>query len=221
MTDTLWSQPFFRRLADLYAQQVRRIVAFCGAGASSEAGLPNWDGLISELTAQYTRSAKNELGEVIAEEVIRKINNTPNNWDKMDILKEHLRGRYEPTVRAILGKNNTKIPTYHQRILDIEPAALLSLNLDGLSSAAYAQRRTGRNPNYYVGKDAHKSRNTIGGDRTLIVDLHGNIDNPHSWILTREDQKEILSNDGYIEFLKSIFSQNIVIFYGIGIDDKR
>lgn len=219
MTNSLWTQPYFTRLADLYAQRVKRVVAFCGAGASREIGLPNWDGLIERLHEQYTSTATTTLGEKITEEIARVISSTPNNWDKMEVLKENLRGQYEPSVRAILHNSSNKIPTFHKKIWDLDPDVLLSLNLDGLSMASYAKRKTGIDPNYYVGRDAYKSRNTIGGPRKLIVDLHGNIDNPHSWVLTRNELKSILSIDGYIEFIRSIFAHNIVIFYGIGIDD--
>lgn len=219
MPDRLWSQPYFRRFADLYAQQVRRIVAFSGAGASREIGLPNWDGLISQLQDQYISTARTTLGEKIAEEFGKKIAATSNNWDKMQLLRDSLHGQYEQAVRAVLNSPSRTIPTYHRRILDLEPSALLSLNLDGLSMVSYAAKRTGTSPNYYVGKEAFKSRNTIGGDRTLIVDLHGNLDNPHSWVLTRDDLNSLLKTDGYIEFLKSVFSQNIVVFYGIGLED--
>lgn len=216
---TLWTQPYFKRLADLYSQKVRRIVAFCGAGASREIGLPNWDGLIEQLTDQFAATAHTAIGEALTEQYLKNLSETSNSWDKMKLLKEYLRGQFEPTVRAILQPPPDKVPTFHRRIWELDPAALFSLNLDGLAASSYANRKTGLNPNYYVGKEVYRSRNTIGGNRTLIVDLHGNIDNPHSWVLDRSDLDELLKSDGYVEFLRSVFSQSIVIFYGIGVSD--
>lgn len=164
MVNTLWSQPYFRRLADLYSQQVRKIVAFCGAGASRELSLPDWGELIEQLKTQYSTTALTALGEGIVDETLRVVQETPNSWDKMSLLKDYLRGQYEPAVRAILQPPPNKVPTFHHRIWDLDPAALLSLNLDGLGARSYAQRKTGVSPNYYVGRDVYKSRNTLGGN---------------------------------------------------------
>lgn len=216
---TLHDQLYFKKLSKIYAEKTKRLIVFCGAGASLEADVPNWTGLIETLKAHYLTSAHTTLGEKIAEGFSEQIDAEPSNWNKMGMLKEALGEQYEQIVRTILQPKTGKIPTFHRKIWDLDPHAILSFNLDNLTNISFAERRTGTVPNYLLGKDAASSRTSLGDGRPLIVDLHGNIENPRSWVLTNTDIDELLGDFSYIEFLKSMFTHNLVLFYGVGVDD--
>ena len=216
----LENQPNFLRLRKIYKEETKRLIFFCGAGASREAGLPNWNELIDELLDSYLAlAAATAVGEKLTDEIRNTIKYIPDNWSKISHLKNLMGVQFELEIRRLLSPKSTTCPTFFEKVWHLNPHALLSFNLDGFAANSYAQKKTGIVPNYLLGIDAHSSRLALGDSRPLIADLHGQIDNPRSWIMTREERDALLAQQGYAEFLKSMFNHNLVVFYGIGIGD--
>jgi len=216
---TLREQLSFQRFSKIYAEKTKRLIVFCGAGASFEAGLPNWDDLIGQLTSTYLSVANSSLGAKLSEEIALQIRYLPDNWYRMSRLKELMDAQYEQCIRNLLTPKSDKLPIFYKKIWDLEPHALLSFNLDNLANTSYVQRKLGVLQNHLSGIDAPNSRVGLGDGRPLIVDLHGNIDRPSTWILTKEDRDKLTSARPYIEFLKSMFTHNLVLFYGVSVED--
>jgi len=212
-------QENFRKLAKIYSEDTSRLVVFCGAGASREAGMPSWDELVALLLKAYLDIATTGLGQKIAEERALQVESARDNWQRMSMLKEFMGEQYEQTIGAVLRSDSGLIPSFYRNIWDLNPNALLTFNLDGFANNSYVNRKTGKLQSHIAGIDAPHSRVGLGDGRPLIVDLHGNIDSPRTWILTKEERDNLLRDTGYIEFLKSMFSHNLVIFYGVGIRD--
>ncbi|WP_438747863.1 protein kinase domain-containing protein [Pararhizobium sp. O133] len=216
----LEAQPNFARLAKIYKEETKRLVIFCGAGSSREAGLPNWDELVDQLLESYLSLAANTaVSEKLADEISNTVKYIPDNWSKISYLKNQMGAQFEIEARRILTPKSINCPTFFEHVWHLNPHALLSFNLDGFAANSYAKRKTGIVPNHLLGVDAPLSRLALGDSRPLIVDLHGQIDNPRSWILAREERDTLLAQHGYAEFLKSMFSHNLVIFYGVGLKD--
>lgn len=146
MTSPLWEQSSFERLADLYGQDVRRLIVFSGAGASREVGLPDWPMFVSRLKQHYAQNARTAIGEALINENLKAIDNADDPWKKVGKLKETLGGQYEIAVRNILTPPTDKLSTFYRRVWDLNPHALLSINIDGLTQASYAALKTGVHP---------------------------------------------------------------------------
>ncbi|MET3855064.1 serine/threonine protein kinase [Rhizobium sp. OAE497] len=219
LTSEILEQQSFQKLAKIYGEKTKRLVVICGAGASKEAAMPTWDDLIERIKENYLKVATTSIGQKLADEISLQIKYMPDNWQRMSRLKELMGAQYEQVVRNILTPNTDIIPTFYRDIWELEPHALLTFNLDNFANISYVKKKTGILQNHLFGLDAPNSRVGLGDGRPLIVDLHGNVDTPHSWILTREDRDKLLSLPGYIEFLKSMFTHNVVVFYGVGVED--
>ncbi|MBB4064544.1 protein kinase domain-containing protein [Gellertiella hungarica] len=215
----LEQQPSFKRLAKVYSEKTKRLVIFCGAGASRECGLPTWDELVVRIKDSYLDIAKTDIGHKLADELNSQIKSLPVNWHRMSRLKEIMGEHFEVAVRNNLNVDSNFIPTFYKEVWKLEPNALLSFNLDNFANTSYVQRKTGRLQNHLLGIDAPNSRISLGDGRPLIVDLHGNVDTPRSWILTNEERENLLEQESYLEFLKSMFAHNLVLFYGVSVDD--
>ncbi|WP_147273502.1 hypothetical protein [Ciceribacter lividus] len=158
-------QTSFQRLAKIYAEKTKRLVVFCGAGASREAGMPTWDELVERIQNSYLEIAKSDIGQKLADEISLQIRNLPDNWQRMSRLRELMGEQYELAVRSALSPRNEIIPTFYNEIWNLDPHALLSFNLDNFANTSYVQRRTGRVQNHMVGVEAPTSRVSLGDGR--------------------------------------------------------
>ncbi|WP_137155907.1 protein kinase [Rhizobium sp. FKL33] len=215
----LEQQISFKRLSKVYSEKTKRLVIFCGAGASRESGLPTWEELVDKIKSSYLSIAQTDIGHKLAEELSSQIDSLPDNWHRMSRLKEIMGEHFEVAVRNNLSADGYSTPTFYKEVWNLNPDALLSFNLDNFANNSYVQMKTGKLQTHLLGVDAPNSRVSLGNGRPLIVDLHGNIDTPRSWILTDEDRLNLLEQKPYLEFLKSMFAHNLVLFYGVGVSD--
>jgi eukaryotic-like serine/threonine-protein kinase len=218
MNTKLTQQDSFARLANLHTQGIRRLIAFSGAGASKEVGFPDWTEFIGKLLEQYEQHATGAFGTALVEKNKQQILQIKNPWKRVEQIKQKMGGYFETAVRNILDKP-TRLSTFYEKIWEISPSALLSVNLDGMAQQSWDARKTGVSSDYYTGNAVTSSRNILGSAKRLIVDLHGNANTPSSWILTESDLNKLMSQESYKQFLRNIFSDNIILFYGITFDD--
>lgn len=211
-------QPPFRRLRATLKEHLQRPVFFSGAGASQGAGLPNWaefrDALYDELENYFRTMGRTEIDP----EIVRKYNAGVTNWDKIEVIKEYIpRGLYEERVRQSLDSRG-KIPLYYKKVWDLNPAGLVTLNLDGILRNCIPGDRLASMRGNLVGRDAGRSRFVFKKEGFFTAELHGTVGDPETWVITKSDLEALKSNDAYRSFMISLFQQCIV-FYGISIDD--
>ncbi|MDF1633920.1 hypothetical protein [Mycoplana sp. MJR14] len=100
-TDHLNNQTAFQRFLDVYSQRLRKLIIFCGAGASKEAGLPDWDGLVQAVRQDLnqplyaTSSFANKIQKFDLEE---------DFWIKLSIAREIFGENYTNIIQSILDK---------------------------------------------------------------------------------------------------------------------
>lgn len=218
-SEFLWKQDYFKRFANVYSQKVLPLTVFTGAGSSRTAGLPSWDELVEKLISQLISLRKGVFGDAFLEREIQEINSQSSNWDKIELLSRYLDSQYVYAVRAILKNESVSAPDALASLWKLSPSTFLTLNLDGLASQAYANLRTGVPLRTDCGFTIGGRMDTFSAGHNKLVELHGNIDEPTNWVLTQSDLEKLLQNRRYISYIRSILSQSLVLFYGVGIDD--
>ena len=215
----LWQQDYFRRFADIYAQRVLPLTIFTGSGSSLSAGYPNWDQLVDRLVTQLKSLRATTIGDAFLENELQKIKSLESNWDKIEYLSTALSTQYQYAVRAILKKEFTEKNTPSYDLWRLNPRTFLTVNLDGIAKVAYASHKTGIPLQNDSGFSVGSRSDTFSFNHKTFVELHGNIDDPASCVLTRSDLDRLLSTNRYLSYVRSIFSQSAVLFYGVGLDD--
>lgn len=223
MGDAAWfeDQLSFRSFREVVRGTTKRLVVFCGSGASRSAGLPTWPRFVELLEQSALQIAQSDVNRVLVEATIAKNAAIQSLWSKVDNLRTMLSGQYENAVRSALSPaSNAILPIFYQEIWRLNPSALLTLNLDGYVNESYARLKTGISPRHYLGTHVSGSRDIFLGDRPLIAELHGTLEEPNSWILTSADYKTLSENPAYQRFLQTVFQTNAVLFYGVDFTDQ-
>ncbi|RYE44192.1 MAG: hypothetical protein EOP24_24490 [Hyphomicrobiales bacterium] len=217
--DAFEAQLSFRSFREIVRGKTKRLVVFCGSGASRSAGLPTWAEFVARLE-QFSRDvAQSDVNRSLVEATIAKNTAATSLWAKVGNLRAILGHQYENAVRAALSPTMPTLPAFYEGVWDLNPAALLTLNLDGFVNASYARQKTGVSPRHYLGRQVGGSRDIFLGDRPLIVELHGTIEEPGSWVLTSSDYADLRDNEAYRLFLQTVFFTNTVLFYGVDFTD--
>lgn len=225
----LEAQTPFVWLRKQYAESTGRTVFFCGAGASLSAGLPDWSSFVDLLDAEVVSYEKTlgvhedneanrrELQRIAAYKERRAQERDP--WRVVQLIYDALpSARFEKRVREVLARR-VPFPPFYKKVWEFNLKGILTVNLDGFVRASYADLRTGVPENWSVGQSVARNRSILRSPNPFIVELHGSIDDSTSWILKEGDLQSLLQDGGYIQFLRNIFSDHTVIFYGLSVND--
>ncbi|HMT20926.1 MAG TPA: protein kinase [Promineifilum sp.] len=213
-------QRAFADLANEYASGVRRLVFFCGAGPSKDARLPDWQTLVTNLRTELLRPPYTSIPAAEHARIIAEIDQETSPWRKLSYIKRYMTApSFEAEVRRQLQLKDQPVPSFYKDAWTLKLHGLITLNLDGLASKGFAATKSGSAINDVLGKNAHQYTPIVQLDTPFIINGHGVIDNPSSWVLTEEDLESLSENDGYKELLRIIFSQSIIVYYGISPSD--
>lgn len=215
IVEHLNSQTAFRRFLDHYSQDTRKLIVFCGAGASKEANLPDWDELVRLVRAELDQPVYS------ADDIKRKVQKfdyEDDFWNKFSIAKDIMGANYSSVIEPLL-RTTSPLPSFYRHIWKLRVSGLVTMNLDGLAQRGYVETEH-KLPQVLTGKEAFHAKNAfLGTSGPTIVELHGNIDKPGSWILTKEDYLHISGDEAYRQFLRNIYSNSIVLIYGLSAGD--
>lgn len=180
------------------AAHQNRLVAFVGAGASCDAGVPLWNGLVGRMA------------NVLPQEIQAK-------YDKLQLaqlVKETCDEKaYYSSLRKHLLQNVTCPNAIHDAILELEPNCVITTNYDTLLEEAALRK----NQQFWVvSKDSDLPQNH--GER-LLVKMHGDLENENI-VLTENDYYDYSRNFPLIRsFVVSQFASKVVVFIGFSFSD--
>lgn len=225
-SDWFTRQRTFQRLAKVYAERSRSIVFVCGAGASSSAGLPLWDSFVGQLRGELTVPPYSSANAATLPTIIKEIENITDPWQAISTIKGRLgRAHFESAVRHILDvrdqiRSGTKrIPSFYYKIWDLNIKGLLNFNLDQIAELGFMHARPQSVVNSAVGIRAHENLSILRSSIPFIISAHGIIDEPGSWVLTKQDLESITKNQGYVQFIRNMFLNYSIVCYGISAED--
>ena len=180
------------------AAQQNRLVAFVGAGASCDAGVPLWNALVGRMA------------NVLPQEIQAKY----DNLQLAQLVRETCDEKaYYASVRKHLLQNITCPNAIHDAILELDPNCIITTNYDALLEEATLRK----NQQFWVvSKDSDLPQNH--GER-LLVKMHGDLDNENI-VLTENDYYDYSRNFPLIRsFVVSQFVSKVVLFIGFSFSD--
>jgi serine/threonine protein kinase len=209
-------QIHFQQLREKISEKTNDIVVWCGAGLSAGAGLPGW----SELKSNILKDSENELE--IDETTIKKLDSIKKQsdfWVSFSMLKELLgTSKYQALIKKYLDLHS-RAPEIYEKIWEFNPKGIITVNIDRFAGTSFSNVYPGKRVNEFEGFSIKDNYRLLRTPDNFIVNIHGNIDKPSTWVFTKEELSALQKTDGYTEFLTTIFSSNTVLFIGISVDD--
>ena len=187
---------YIKEIQEASAQN--RLVVFVGAGASCDAGVPLWNGLVSQMA------------KVLPQEIQAKY----DNLQLAQLVRETSDEKaYYASVRKHLLQNATCPNAIHDGILELDPACIITTNYDTLLEEAALKK----NQQFWVvSKDSDLPQNH--GER-LLVKMHGDLVNENI-VLTENDYYDYSRNFPLIRsYVVSQFASKVVLFVGFSLSD--
>lgn len=170
---------------------------FVGAGLSIGAGLPGWADLVKPL-AQQVNSPEHSSFPDIAQYLV--------NLHDRPALVEH--------VWRLL-KQATGPTQIHKQTISLPVPRIFTTNLDRLLEAAFEEQRL---PFCKVVTDEHIA--LMDSAAKSIVKLHGDLEQPESWVITSADYENYFSNHpGIANLLGMDLHSRTVLFLGYSFSD--
>ena len=217
------NQSAYVALRNIIAEHTSGVVFWTGSGLSVEAGLPTWAELRAELTTALINISEqlDEAGRGGFEQLTLRIQDEPDHWRAFTMLRQHLgETTWRATVRESLRiSESIAPPSLYSDIWRISPHGLLTLNLDRLATRSYTQTHPGRGLTEFVGNQAATRSYVLSSQQPFVCQMHGNIEDHSTWILTSNSLSHQLSDQRYQHFIKSCLSTKTIVLVGITADD--
>ncbi|MBN9293659.1 MAG: SIR2 family protein [Flavobacteriia bacterium] len=174
-----------------------RLVVFAGAGISKDSGIPLWNELVTEV--------KGYLNEPTDENDSLKI--------AQMLYNEKGEKEYNDIVKKTLFKNAKQYNPLHELILELEPQHIITTNYDNYFENVVDNKGL---PFSIVSKDVDLP---YAEHNNLIIKYHGDFENKNI-VFKETDYLEFSQNNTLKEtFVKSLFSNKIILFIGYGVGD--
>jgi len=218
------TQDSYVALRNVITERTSSIVVWVGSGLSVQAGLPTWQDLKKRLLSALKRKAEG-LEEADAKKLCGKIHaieRQTDNWRSFQMLGSTLgRTTYQDTIREGLRPASTaNLPSVYSNLWRLRISGLVNLNIDRLATRAFNQENIpDKQCIEFNGHDAGSCAYVLKGPQPFIVNLHGIVDDTSSWVFTKAEQDQLMSNNGYRVFIQSCFTTKTVLFIGMGVDD--
>ena len=206
--------------ASLYeAISKRKCLLFAGAGASADAKLPTWGQLLSDMVDELGKVGALEEGEM-------------NELQKLIQNKEYLviapfcmerLGKYEfaQFLRNSFDDLN-KFSKTHRILSKINFRGAITTNFDPFIERSRERARV-------IMPTKMEELGAPGVDQLVndptsfpVIKMHGSYEDIDSLVLTHADFRKILfQKPKYREFLKRLFTDSIIFFYGYSFTDPN
>jgi hypothetical protein len=200
-----------------------RCIAFVGAGFTAPARVPTWRNLLLNLAATLPESEAVTADHV---KTIVKIGGAERLEEAAQLLQIALGERFRDAVNSCIGKPDVDAMRNRLRHLyGIPFKAVLTTNFDSVMHGAVIDRSTYRNLSHRRtnGRSLYQQAledGEFGSLEVPTVKLHGDLNDPDSIVFTRSDyRKRLYSNTGYLQFLRSVFLFNTVVYLGFSFTD--
>lgn len=194
---------------------------YIGAGLSQAVGLPNWEGLLSDLIA---------LSEKVSykpnREFIDNCKELSKQSSKFLILAQELKDFLQDSFRKyIIEKYSDNCPppsSIHLKLISISYKFIITTNYDTLLENAYVQVNN-KQAKVYTFKDSPDIAYDLWNGRPFILKAHGDANKTQQGIiLTEKDYREILFQErGYQSILQSLFTTKTILFIGTSLVDPE
>ena len=218
------NQQAYTDLRDIIAERTKGVVFCVGSGLSVDAGLPTWDGLKEILTETLSNQTlqlddRPEIERLQA--TINSIRQESNNWLAFQRLRKELG---ETTWRSVIRDTLTPLagistPRIYTQLWRLDPHGMLSVNLDNLATKAYWDARPTSVLTRFDGNNVAQYAHVLKNPNPFICQLHGNLDDYTTWVLTHTQLNNLKDNRAYRNFMTACLLTKTLVFVGVSVDD--
>lgn len=216
-------QPAYESLRNIVAERTNGVVFWIGSGLSRPAGLPTWPELRTALCdALQSKIATLDPGDQAdMTRQLTAIRSESNPWVAFKMLRKTLGDTtYSSTIRTQLSvADKATIPPAYDKLWKLQPAGIISLNLDRLVARSHATAVRDAILNETVGSRIKNSLHLLKSPKPFIAYLHGLLDEKETWVFTHDELSKLMKVAGYKDFLVTCFASRTVVFVGISADD--
>ena len=215
--------PEYQQLRKAFAQRKLPLTIVCGAGLSMVANLPNWQGLRQRLeeSAKSKVSSLNQMGQQLYDAKLRAALSSADMWVAFDLLNDVLSPPVFTNiiVEELTPSLGTRVPEGYEALMKLKPRGLVTLNLDKFAGEALASVNLGKVVTPVYGLELASKWNIIRDAPQYVVYLHGEVNDPSNWVLTKTQLDKLFSSGAQQHFLTSLYAGHIVLFAGVSVDD--
>lgn len=186
-------------------------VLFTGAGVSMLAGLPDWNGLLTQMTESVRSKdalTANQMAQNIAKGNLTKA--ADYFWLSGDVPD----GDKSKTLKDVLGDYDA---TRLLPLASLPVSGVLTTNFDRsiLDAIALARKQVPRD--YRLGDSTFAA--AVWETALYVARIHGCIEAPQDMVLSDSQFGRMLSNEVYVDLLTQTFLRKPVLFLGFSFYD--
>lgn len=197
-------------------------VFWTGAGLS--APLPGWGALLNEIIRAAKIKAKELSDPKELEKIIKDVSAEKNLWLAFDKLIDSERGigteSFKQIVRTELGKSlKLSPPNAQQQLWALRPKGIVTLNLDHFTLRSAGLQMKNDVPICIYPEQFSPNIGVFKEERPFIAYPHGYLDAWESWTFTSAKLNLRLADEGYRNWINTLFATTTVVFIGVTADD--
>ncbi|RVD63822.1 SIR2 family protein [Mesorhizobium sp. M7A.F.Ca.ET.027.03.2.1] len=218
----IFKQPAYTLLRKAISEHIAPLTLVIGSGASKPAGLPDWQGLrrLIQLHLDNLRDAKWDEDPKFDDIKFRVAKASDDYWSFFDAARELLTpATFNGIVRNALDIPHDISSTTYERLFELNPRGVVTLNLDRLTGEAFSKSNQGEYILPIYGFDLSKKWHVITDERPFLVYIHGHVSDSDTWVLTKHQLNQLRATKAHELFLSYLYLNYTVIFYGISVDD--
>lgn len=205
------AQQSIEELGYLIAEAPKNVVFVVGAGLSMPAKLPSWKELNSTLKAEALAciKASKDIPAAQKDRETQRLAEMQDAWLLGDKFRELIpQGRYTQLVRDQL--HSEIIPETYKRIWALKPSGMVSFNLDSLAERALG----GVKDQVASALDESRFQKFLLLSRPFLLQPHGVLRRPDSWVLGTKARNALLTNSHYKRWVGSVLSSRRMVIVG-------
>lgn len=200
-----------RALSELSIEGKKPLILWVGAGTSCWREFPTWKDLaqtfharFSKVEGSYNRGRATRLLDEGDYPALFQLCKDANDRRYSSMLTDSLRARKTTPVYV----------RFIESLDAIQPLHILTTNIDeSLENSLEAVTTLQRS-------DVARSIELLHTQEPFILKTHGTLSQLESAVFTSSDYESLLNNNGYLELIKHIFTEAVILFIGYGLAEQ-
>ena len=200
-----------RLLRDCVESHTKPLVFWIGAGASTWCNYPLWEGLANKLHSDFNKYEKSYDLKQAIQFLGQK------DYPSLFTLCQTTAPHQYYSILAHIFRAKDPTPVYNRFInalSGIRPLFILTTNIDE------CLENNLRSVNTIEKSDFERCIDLIQKSESFVCKLHGSVRSIKSTTLTEREYDDLLRDEHYLDLIRQIFVQSIVVFFGYSLGDQ-
>ncbi len=183
-----------------------KLILFIGAGLSVPLGFPNWNGLVTKILNELLEEDKKY--QILIDGLKTEMFGTLEVLDKIKIRKKEVYQVLDREIDIPLDGLNLEL---HKKLGKIS-SKIITTNYDRVIESATKFKKVVFDNTFHIANLSEKEN--------FLLKLHGCIENPEKCILFQNEYDDLYTNTAAVDKLKSLISDNTILFIGFSLADE-